>query len=180
MDVATLMQALRETAAELGSGARVTLVIMGGSAGLLGGWLRQERVTRDCDVGIVDPEQAWSAVLAAAKAVEQRLGLPQNWLNRQVEMYSWCLPLGWQGRSEEVERIGAVEIRRLARIDLICAKVMGAPKRPQDRQDLQDLQPTVEELTFAEEHLDRLSRESLDNERFEEQLEILAWLREML
>lgn len=106
MDAETLLRALRETARELGSAPRLTLVIMGGGAGMLGGWLRRGRVTSDCDVGIVDPEAAWPAVLAAAQEVEERLGLPENWLNRRVEMYSWCLPLGWEGRCEEVERGG--------------------------------------------------------------------------
>lgn len=148
------------------------LVIMGGSAGLLGGGLRRERVTSDCDVGFVEPEEAWGA-----KEVQQRLGLPENWLNRQVEMYSWCLPLGWAGRCEEVERIGTVEIRRLGRVDLICAKVMGAPKRAQDLEDLRDLQPTASELDFVDEHLQRLARESLDNETFKEQRGVVEGLR---
>lgn len=62
-------------------------------------------------------------------------------------------------------------------MDLVCAKVMGAPKRAQDLEDLCDLRPTAAELDFVEDHLQRLAQESLDNETFQEQWGVVEGLR---
>ncbi len=95
-------------------------------------------------------------------------------------MYAWCLPVGWQGRCEEVDQFGPLEVLRVSRIDLIAAKVIGSPTRPQDLEDLRDLRPAREELEFAGQNLDRLEAEHLDGRKFDQERAILNVLRGQL
>jgi hypothetical protein len=60
----------------------------------------------------------------------------------------------------------------------ITAKVMGAPQRPHDLEDLRDMTPTGAELDDVEVHLERLKAESLDNASFEAQFAVVKALRE--
>jgi hypothetical protein len=72
LDATQLNRALRETgerlAAEGGTGT-VRLYLVGGSAGLLSGWLSGARSTGDVDVTEADPVEAWEAVIRAAAEV---------------------------------------------------------------------------------------------------------------
>jgi hypothetical protein len=72
LDATQLDRALRETgerlAAEGGTGT-VRLYLVGGSAGLLSGWLSGARSTGDVDVTEADPVEAWEAVIRAAAEV---------------------------------------------------------------------------------------------------------------
>lgn len=122
-------------------------------------------------------DTSWNEVSEAAKEVAHSLKLPETWLNRDCSMYAWCLPLGWQSRCESVETFGPLEVTRIARIDLIAAKIMGAPKRPQDLEDLRDMNPAPAELDFVKEHIDRLESEDLDGRDFADQRGILKVLR---
>jgi hypothetical protein len=171
------LEATGETLVRHGCLSRVHLIIAGGTAGLLAGSLRASRVTADCDVMWHGDESTWKAVSDAAKEVADLLELPATWLNRDCSMYAWCLPLGWQSRCEPVGTFGPLQVSRIARIDLMAAKVMGAPVRPQDVEDLQDMRPTREELTKLAEHLDRLEMEDLDGTKYEDQRAILESLR---
>jgi hypothetical protein len=155
----------------------ITICLAGGAAGLLGGWLRASRVTADCDVMRLDPEEAWEGIGAAAGAVAGRLGLPATWINRECRIHEWCVPLGWASRCEPVGRFGPLEVRRMARVDLIACKIVSAPRRPQDLEDLRDLAPTAAELEAAQRHLERLERESLAGEPFNDQWRIVRLLR---
>ena len=97
LDATQLERALRETgerlAAEGGTGT-VRLYLVGGSAGLLSGWLSEARSTGDVDVTHAEPTEAWEGVVRAAAEVADELGLPATWLNDKCRMYAWCLPLG--------------------------------------------------------------------------------------
>lgn len=110
------------------------------------------------------------------KETAAQLDLPATWLNRDCATYAWCMPLGWEGRCVLVERFGPLETLRASRLDLIAAKVVSAPSRPQEIEDLHDLQPTAIEIEFVFKHLDRLERESLDGATFDEQRDILRSL----
>lgn len=155
----------------------IDVVVCGGVAGLLGGWLRAGRTTTDCDVVKFAPESTWLAVSEAVVEAAAKLDLPTGWLNRECGVHAWCLPLGWESRCEPVECFGPLVVRRIARLDLIAAKVVSSPRRPQDLEDLRDLAPTGAELSAVMEHLDRLARESLDIETFDAQRSVVNWLR---
>lgn len=155
----------------------IRLVIIGGVAGLLAGLLRPSRTTGDCDVMAIHPEHLWPAVASAAAEAAAKLGLPPGWLNRECRMYAWCLPLGWDGRCVQRGRFGPLEVVGASRADLIAMKIVSAPKRPQDLEDLRDLGPTAEDLALAEEHVSRLERESLHGQEFVDQRSIIRALR---
>ena len=152
------------------------IVLAGGSAGLLGGLLGPTRTTADCDVVWIGDERMWESLAAAAAEAARKLGLPPEWLNRDCAMYAWCLPLAWQDRCEQVGRFGPLDVMRLSRIDLIASKVMSAPRRPQDLEDLRAIRPSHQEIGFVASHLDRLEAEDLDRRSFGEQRAILGML----
>lgn len=176
-----LETALRACAARLAGrsgGGSVRILVVGGTAGLLGGLLRGSRTTGDCDVMAVRPEGAWPDVERAAAAVAKEMKLPENWLNTNCRAFAWSMPLGWEGRCEPVGDFGLLEVWRASRIDLIASKIVAAPKRPQDIEDVRDMRPTADELDFVQEHIDRLERESLDADAsFDAQRAIVDVLR---
>lgn len=178
MDGQVLLDALRATGSALGSaGPGIRLCVCGGGAGLLAGLLKATRTTGDRDVMWQGAKEDWRELVAAATAAAQELGLPANWLNRDSSTFAWCLPLGWVDRCESVGRFGRLGVVRLSRWDLIAAKVISAPRRPQDFQDLRDLQPTADELDRVIEHLDRLMAEHAGGEAFDDQRTIVETLR---
>jgi len=108
----------------------------------------------------LDPDNEWESVKAAAEAIRPKLGLPENWLNRESQVFGWQMPLGWRQRCEHFADFGPLRVMTLSRQDLITAKVMGAPKRMQDRQDLDALRPSQEDLTFVDQHLRQVEIET--------------------
>lgn len=163
LDATQLDQALRETGDRLaaeGDEGTVRLYLVGGSAGLLSGWLSGARSTGDVDVTQAEPTEAWEAVIRAAAEVADELGLPATWLNDKCRAYAWCLPLGWKERCEPLRTFGPLEVWRINRQDFIAVKV------------------TAKELDFTDDHLDRLEQESLDpDQSFEDARAIVESLR---
>jgi hypothetical protein len=151
--------------------------VVGGAAGMLAGLLRGSRTTADCDVLLAADDADWPALESAAREAARSLQLPERWLNRDSTMYAWCLPLGWTRRCERVGIFGPLEVLRLARIDLIATKIMSAPRRPQDLEDLRDIRPTADELDFALLNIERIKAEHLDREEFPRQRAIVQVLR---
>jgi len=176
-----LEQALRTTGVHfdaLGIEVVVRLYLVGGSAGLLSGLLPAARTTGDVDVSAVEPDDCWEVVSRAAARAAKELDLPETWLNDKCRIYGWSLPLGWKGRCHRVDRFGPLDVWAIDRQDFIAAKVVSAPRRPQDLEDLRAVGPTAEELLFAEEHIDRIEREHLDPDAsFEDARAILQALR---
>lgn len=101
-----------------------------------------------------------------------------TWLNGQCQMYAWCLPLGWRERCGRARTYGPLEVWLLDRRDFIAAKIVSSPQRPHDIEDVIAVKPTEAEFVFVENHLDRLTEESLDTDRtFEDARAILQSLR---
>jgi hypothetical protein len=178
LDTSLVLVALRRLAevAQLrwvGSGGR--LVLMGGASGMLAGALSPARVTADCDVVWSGDAPGWAILQGAARQVAAELGLPANWLNDDVRMYVWRLPVGWFARCEPVLTAGPLEIVRLSRGDLIGAKVIAG--RVQDIEDVRAMRPTWVEFDAAEAHIERLEGEDLDRSRFERARAIVGMLR---
>ncbi len=181
MDSSQLEHALRKTGERLtalGVTEDVRLYLVGGSAGMLAGLLKPSRSTGDVDVTAVEPQESWGTVLRAAEDVAKELNLPGAWLNDKCRMYAWCLPLGWQRRCGLSRTHGPLQVWLLARRDFVAAKVVAAPARPQDFEDLLAVAPTAAELSFTEEHIDRLEHEHLDpDDSFDDARVILRSLR---
>ena len=160
-----------------GRGIPLQMVLAGGVAGLLSGMLCPARITGDCDVMLLSDWAAWAKAQAAAEEVAEVIKLPKAWLSRDCAIYAWCLPLGWRDRLEHVGTFGTLTVLRISRFDLIAAKLISSPKRPQDVEDLQDLRPTGAEWDDVEKHLDRLELEDRSGSTFDEQRAILGVLR---
>ena len=170
--------ALRRTAESLGPQDTILQIVVGGGcAGLLAGLLAADRTTADCDVYWSGDAGQWDAIAEAARATARQLGLPPEWLNRDCTIFAWCLPIGWQSRCVRVAVFGSVEILRLSRLDLIAAKVISAPRRPQDLEDLFAIKPLDTELDEVEQHIDRLESEDLDRREYVAERAIVAALR---
>jgi len=181
LEAPQLEAALRLTGqrlAQRGVEEKIRLYLVGGTAGLLSGLLSGTRSTGDVDVTDTEPSRAWEAIVQAAAEAAKELDLPETWLNNKCSMYAWYLPLGWKGRCVLARTYGPLEVWLLDRRDFIAAKIVSAPKRPQDFEDLLAVGPSEEELAFAEENLDRVERESPDpDQSFEDARAILDALR---
>jgi hypothetical protein len=138
--------------------------------------MRPERHTVDCDV-IRTADDTWDVVAAAATDVAARFDLPPKWLNRDCEIFAWCLPIGWADRSVAIGSFGRLEVHAISRFDLLAAKLIASAKRRQDLLDLHDLRPTATEISQLEDHLDQLSSEHLDGESFRTERRILQTFR---
>jgi len=110
----------------------------------------------------ITPIDCWEGVESAAEEVADELGLPRGWLNRRCEMFAWTLPLGWKARCGRALVLGPLEVWLIARRDFIAARVVSAPRRPADVEDLLYVRPTADELAWAERHIDRLDMEHPD------------------
>lgn len=172
-----ILQAVARTGAILmqeGHTEPVRLVIAGGVAGLLSGLTR---ATLDCDVLACSDDDQWDRIENAARQAAAEFKLPETWLNRDCSIYANDFPIGWQDRTEPVDRFGPLDVHRVSRKDWIAAKLVSSPKRSWDIADIRELKPTPEELNFAEEHLDRLAAEDLDGHDYTAQRAILASIR---
>jgi hypothetical protein len=179
MDRTEVFRALRAVGTRLEGtvGSRQVSLYLGGAvAGMTVGGFDPARVTLDCDILEVRPDSLWAAVRDAARAVAEEQGLPRNWLDRESAMFRHLLPLGWHDRLVRVDRFGPLEVHVISRIDLMAMKLVGAPVRPQDLEDLRAMKPTREDTELLREHLDRLEAESLDPESFESPRAILRIL----
>jgi hypothetical protein len=180
LDSNMALVALRATGRALevdGETEPIVIILAGGVAGLLAGGLAAARTTDDCDVIWSNPREGWGVVEHAARRVADQLGLPPSWLNDSCRMHAWSLPIGWRTRCEPVERIGPLDVLRLARFDLMASKIIAAPQRPHDLEDLIHLRPNREELQELAAHVRRLAAEDLDRRSFKDQLDIIEYLR---
>ena len=154
----------------------VRIVLAGGVAGLFAGLLSAARTTTDCDVMAVESEADWHILAACAAEVADTLGLAPTWLSRDCAAFARALPLGWRQRTEAVGEFGLLRVERPSRFDLLGSKLLGAPRRPQDLEDLVRIAPTGEELAALHDHLDRAAREDLSGTTFDAQRAVLRAL----
>jgi hypothetical protein len=167
MDRTQAIAALQQTGNLLAQTAHndsVTVILGGAVAAMVVADLPATRVTHDCDVLASEPDTGWVVVREAARQVAEKRGLPADWLNRDSRMYAHLLPIGWRKRCEAVGRFGRWRCWPLADAILMAMKLMGAPVRPQDLEDIIAMRPTADDIAFLHEHLDRLDAESLTRE----------------
>lgn len=115
----------------------ITLLVVGGAAGMLTGLLDAERTTTDCDVMLYDPPEARELVDAVAAEVADEQGLSERWLNSGGMPWADAMPAGWQDRLETVLVRGPLVVRAVGRLDLLALKLMAG--RPQDIEDLETM-----------------------------------------
>ena len=175
-----VLKALAETGrhmADLTDVEPIRVMVCGAVAGILGGDLSGQRQTLDCDVIASDPRDGFANVAQAAAEVAEELDLKPQWLNQDSSMYAHLLPLGWKTRLQRIDRFGPLEVMIVGRRDLLALKLMGAPQRPQDLDDLEEMKPTKAELDFLRDYLDQQEAESVAREIYDLQRALLDDLR---
>lgn len=65
------------------------------------------------------------------------------------------LPAGWKARRLLVGSYGELTIYILGRMDLLATKFFAS--RPQDREDIRDMQPNRDELYFVRRYLEQMA-----------------------
>jgi len=148
-----ILESLKETALRLEWDCEIELLLVGGVAAILTGQLSAQRVTQDCDIIDLSPEKAEKSVLRAASEVAKIKGLPNNWLNCQAMQLN-VLPDGWRSRRVRICQYGQLLIYAAGRLDLLCMKFYA--NRPQDREDLLEMKPTLKEMAYVRKYLDML------------------------
>ena len=131
--------------------APVRLVIAGGSAMILAGFI--DRDTADGDV--IETTTKLSDIQRYIETVSEELGVKSDWLNDAVRAWRDLLPADFHARLEPVGTFGNLTVTRLGRKDMILMKM--AATRPRDLDDLQALQPTADEIEFVKSQLDRIA-----------------------
>lgn len=131
----------------------VEILLIGGAAGMLTGQFIATRTTTDCDVIHTVPKESKQAVLAAAAQTATQRELPKTWLNFQA-MQLDILPDGWRTRKVHIVTFGPLSICALSRRDLLATKFYAGHVR--DREDIQAMAPTGEELAFVRAYLNML------------------------
>lgn len=138
-------------------GQRYTVIVIGGGALLLGGWI--DRPTVDVDVvglgGRGDLRKARPLPAGLREAVEDvgvARGLPATWLNAgPTDLLDSGLPDGFFDRCDTRDFEG-LTIHVAGRLDLICTKFYAvADQGPTGRHvdDLRALEPDHDDLRFA-------------------------------
>lgn len=155
-------ETLKEALAQLGQllaarGHSYSLVIIGGGALLLGGWISRPTVDVDL-VGLGDRKTLQKArplpdrLREAVEDVAAVRGLPDTWLNPgPTDLLDWGLPDGFFDRCQTFT-FGGLTVHVAGRLDLICTKFYAvADQGPAGRHvdDLRALSPTPSELVFA-------------------------------
>jgi hypothetical protein len=138
-------------------GARVELVVIGGSALLALGFVR--RTTKDVDIlalverGALQPAKPFPQPLVEAKErVTRDFGLEENWLNPgPTDLLQFGLPEGFWGRLTTRQYGDALTVRFAGRLDQIHFKLYAMADQGPGRHeaDIRALDPSREELAAA-------------------------------
>lgn len=155
LNAGTIERALREMGRRLGAGERVEILIVGGAAAVLTGQLPAEWTTSDVDVLQFVPPKHIDEILDVAGEVGRDLSLPPIWMNSDVGLWRDSLPDEWQGRRVRIGTFGRLHVWAISRMDLIAMKFMA--HRPDDREHLELMRVTREELGFVLQYLKSMS-----------------------
>jgi len=155
LDIKTIEQALRMVGQRLGAGRPVEILIVGGAAGVLTHQLPADWTTSDVDVMQFRPPQDIDEILDAAGEVGRQLSLPPLWMNSDVGLWRDSLPDGWESRRMSIGVFGRLSVFAISRLDLIAMKFMA--HRLDDREHLEMMRVTKEELEFVRRYLDLMS-----------------------
>ena len=142
-----------EALAELGAvcPAETEVVVIGGAAAILRGWLA--RATADIDVAVSQPSLA--TFRRRISEVAESRGPPEGWLNDGAQAFARVLPPDYTERLEHAGTFGHLTVRTISRRDLVLMKLFAM--RAEDVQDLNELVPTREEVEFVRAELPRIA-----------------------
>lgn len=104
----------------------VELLLVGGAAGVLAGYLPRQRTTRDCDVMVWSPpeELVWSELERLADEIGGERAMPPHWLNRAAGVFEHRLLPAWKHRRIEVMSHSALRLFVPGRVDYMAMKLL--------------------------------------------------------
>jgi predicted nucleotidyltransferase len=157
LSTAKMLAAFDLLGKQLSGSHQMTILIIGGAAGLLTGQLNNRTTTEDIDViAYIPPESARLIEDDMIRSIGRQLDLNPGWFeDSQVRLKASFLPLDWQARAKQVGLFGVLRVLAIGRQDLIAMKIAAA--RPKDRQDVLSMDPSREELDWVEAYLQRLA-----------------------
>jgi len=139
-----LRRALAALAALLPADKPAEMILIGGGAGMLSGLLPDGRQTVDLDVMEVTPPEILDLCCYHAPSVAEELGISPRWFDATPHTIRHTMLDGWRERTVSVGRFGPLEVRAIARIDLISLKAIAS--RHRDLLDLHSLRVTRSEV----------------------------------
>ncbi len=157
LSVKTLLAAFDLLGDRIGKGKPVSILVVGGAAGLLTGELHDRLTTEDVDVIAYLPPGSDSEIDDdSIRAVGKAMRFSASWFeDSQVRLKAVYLPADWRQRAVPIGEFGRLTVLAAGRLDLLAMKI-GAT-RPKDRQDVLTMMPTESELDWINRFLDEIS-----------------------
>lgn len=149
MHKSEILQGLKELG-KAGVGGRI--VVIGSAAAILCDWL--ERATEDIDV--IASDTKLSRLKETIEMVAEKLDLPSSWLNDAAVAWGEILPPDFMERADHLGQFHGLEVICIGRPDFVLLKLYAL--RPQDLEDLKEIDPTEEEIEFVRQQLPRIAR----------------------
>lgn len=137
----------------------IELLLVGGMAGKLAGYLPEGRNTVDCDAIHCEPAAGLGQLEMWIPEVAKEFGLAPNWLNDRSSMFAHWLPPGWLGRRQHLGDFGLLRVFCVGRVDFIVLKALAA--RAVDQQDLFSLKASARDVATARELLAKMKAEGI-------------------
>lgn len=107
----------------------------------------------------------------AARAVATEMGLPEHWLNSDVQLRIDALHSDWRQRRVLVDAFGRLRVFAASRPDLIAMKILAG--RPQDLEDLQSMKLRSDDVIFVRGYLATLAAKGTPQDQIDDALLLL-------
>ena len=142
-----LRRALSALAALLPQDKPAEMILIGSGSGMLSGLLPDGRQTVDVDVMDVTPPEIFDLCCYHAPRIAEECGISPSWFDATPHTIRHTMLDGWRERTVAVGWFGPLEVRAIARIDLISLKLIAGRER--DLNDLGALRVTAAEARFV-------------------------------
>ena len=149
-----LRRALSALAALLPQDKPAEMILIGGGAGMPSGLLPEGRQTVDVDVMDVTPAEMFDLCCYHAPRIAEECGISPRWFDATPHAIRHTMLDGWLEPTVPVGRFGPLEVRAIARIDLISLKLIAGRER--DLNDLDALCVTADEARIVIESLPQI------------------------
>lgn len=170
--------AFRRMAECLNDGPEIDILVVGGIAGMLAGYLPMARVTEDCDVMFWSPGDSWDELALLADSAGRQCGLPTGWFNNGAQVFEHRLLPDWETRRLTLFAAGRLHIAAPGRVDYMAMKTLAS--RDTDIDDVLAMTPTRVECTTIRRAFESWPSDHFASETIPEALELLAAIEQAI